>query len=96
MLFLSSLAQVVSVSDDVDFSAFSFALAVLALVVASLIIVILTVVSNWKKFQTDDPHYYVFLEQMTSKKWYAKNNIVFSLVTRLLLISIYVGLFSQP
>ena len=32
---------------------------------------------------------------MTSKKWYAKNNIVISLTFRTLMIGIYVGMFSS-
>jgi len=44
----------------------------------------------------DDPHYYVLLEQMTSKKWFAKNNILLYLLNRTLIICMYSGLFSNP
>lgn len=33
---------------------------------------------------------------MTSKKWYAKNNILISLLVRTTMICIYVGIFNKP
>ena len=96
VLLLSSLAQVSSVNDVIDFQPFSFSIAILALVVVFFMLVGVGVISNWKKFQVDDPHYYVLLQEMTSKKWYAKNNVLISLLTRTLIICIYVGMYSSP
>ena len=64
------------------------------MVIVALIFV--GVVSNWKKFQVDDPHYYVLVEEMTTKKWYAKNNTLINLLTRTCILCLYVGLFSTP
>jgi hypothetical protein len=96
VLFLSSLAQVTSINDIVNFQPFSFSMAILAIVVVFLMLVGVGVISNWKKFQVDDSHYYVLVEQMTSKKWYAKNNILISLMTRTFIISIYIALYTSP
>ena len=95
VMLLSSLIQVIGTNDIVSFQPFSFSIAILALIVIFIILISVGVVSNWKRFQVDDPHYYVLLEQMTSKKWYAKNNILISLVFRTLMIGIYVGMFSN-
>ena len=61
VLLLSSLAQVTSINDVIEFQPFSFSIAILALVVVFLMLVGVGVISNWKKFQVDDPHYYVLL-----------------------------------
>lgn len=68
-------------------------LAILALIKVIVVLIGLAVSSNWKRFQVDDPHYYVLLEQMTSKKWYAKNNVLISLITRGVIILAFVMQF---
>ena len=50
VLLLSSLTQVVSVNDIVDFQAFSFSLAILAIVVAFFLLLWVAIMSNWKNF----------------------------------------------
>lgn len=75
---------------------FAFALAILALIKVVVILVGLAVTSNWKRFQVDDPHYYVLVEQMTTKKWYAKNNILISLLNRAIIIIAFITLFEHP
>jgi len=96
MLFFTSLVQVSTINISSGYNIFSFALSIFAIICIVAILIGLAVVSNWKRFQVDDPHYYVLLEQMTSKKWYAKNNIFFSLLTRGLIILIFVLLFKTP
>lgn len=95
-LLLSSLIQLTTVNETVPFSIFPFAMAAVAITTLFVGVVWVGVVSNWKKFQVDDPHYYVLLEQMTSKKWYAKNNVLFCLLTRAAMICTYIGYFSKP
>ena len=95
VLLLSSLSQITGTNEIISFQPLSFSIAILALVVTLVLLISIVVVSNWKRFQVDDPHYYVLLEQMTSKKWYAKNNIAISLTFRTLMIGIYVGMFSN-
>ena len=50
VMLLSSLIQVVSVNDIVGFQAFSFSLAILAIVVAFFLLLWVGVMSNWKNF----------------------------------------------
>ena len=50
VMLLSSLIQVVSVNDVVGFQAFSFSLAILAIVVAFFLLLWVGVMSNWKNF----------------------------------------------
>lgn len=96
MLLFSSLLQVTTVSTDTKFKAFAFVLAILALVKIVVVMIGLLVTSNWKSFQVDDPHYYVLLEQMTTKRWYAKNNVIISLIARGIIIIAFVTLFESP
>ena len=49
-LLLSSIIQVINLNSDVTFKPFSFSMAILALVSVFLILVLVGVVSNWKKF----------------------------------------------
>jgi len=56
----------------------------------------LGIVCNWKQFQVDDPHYYVLVEQLTSKKWHSKNCLLFSLINRGIIIISFIALFSMP
>lgn len=95
-LLLCSLIQLATANDIVSFSIFPFALAAVALTTLFVFLVWVGVISNWKKFQVDDPHYYVLLEQMTSKRWYAKNSVLICLLTRAAMICTYVGSFSSP
>lgn len=60
MLFFTSLVQVSTINTS-SYSYFSFALAIFGLVGSVAILIGLAVVSNWKRFQVDDPHYYVLL-----------------------------------
>jgi hypothetical protein len=93
MLFFSSLIQITTVSTEQKIKVFAFVLAILALIKLVVVVIGLLVTSNWKRFQVDDPHYYVLLEQMTSKRWYAKNNIIISLFARGIIIIAFVTLF---
>jgi len=49
-LLLSSLIQVINVNDNVTFDPFSFSMAILALVAVFVILMMVGVVSNWKRF----------------------------------------------
>jgi hypothetical protein len=95
-LLLSSLIQLTNINDVMTIQIAPFVLSVLAISVVVVMLIAVAVISNWKKFQVDDPNYYVLLEQMTSKKWYAKNNILLSLLTRTIIICVYVGLYKSP
>jgi hypothetical protein len=95
VLFFTSLVQVTTINTS-SYNYFSFALAIFGLVGTVAILIGLAIVSNWKRFQVDDPHYYVLLEQITSKKWYAKNNVLLSLLTRGLIIIVFVMMFRTP
>ncbi len=92
MLLYCSLMQVTSHT----FSVLSFVLGVLALIVVVLALMGIAVACNWKRFDVEDPHYYVLLEEMTSKRWYAKNNILFALLLRGVVLVGFAGLFQQP
>jgi hypothetical protein len=92
MLVYCSLMQLTSNS----FSVLSFVLAVLGLTLALLSLFGIAVASNWKRFDVEDPHYYVLLEEITSKRWYAKNNILFALVVRGVMLVGFASLFRQP
>ena len=56
----------------------------------------IAIVANQRRLQPDDPNYYVFLEQMTTKKWYARNNLLLFLMVRLAMLAAFCGLFSLP
>lgn len=96
ILLFSSLIQVSTTSTEPTLKIFALVLAILALIKLTFVVVGLLVASNWKRFQVDDPHYYVLLEQMISKKWYAKNSIAISLLTRAIIIIAFVILFENP
>lgn len=61
MLLYSSLMQVATISTEPKLKVFAYVLAILALVKLVVVLVGLLVSSNWKRFQVDDPHYYVLL-----------------------------------
>lgn len=61
VLLLSSLIQIVSLNSKMPFDAFPFILAVMGLTVIIIELVGVGIISNWKKFQVDDPHYYVLV-----------------------------------
>jgi hypothetical protein len=96
ILLFSSLMQLTTISTEPSLKVFGLVLAILALVKLVFVLVGLLVASNWKRFQVDDPHYYVLLEQMTSKKWYAKNSIIISLFIRGMIIIAFITLFDSP
>lgn len=54
------------------------------------------VASNLKNFRVDDPNYYVIVEQMVTKSWYARNNTLISLIIRGGIILSYTLLFKIP
>lgn len=95
-LLLCSLVQLTTTNDIIPLDIFPFAMAAVALTMVLVFLVGVGVISNWKKFQVEDPHYYVLLEQLTSQRWYAKNNVLISLLTRAAMICTYVGSFSTP
>lgn len=90
ILLFSSLIQVSTISTEPSLKVFALVLAILAIIKIVVVLIGLAVTSNWKRFQVDDPHYYVLLEQMTSKKWYAKNNVLISLIARGVIIIAFV------
>lgn len=96
ILLFSSMLQVTTVSTEPTFKTFAFVLAILALVKLVIVLIGLLVTSNWKRFEVDDPHYYVLVEQMTTKRWYAKNNVIISLLARGIIIITFVTLFESP
>jgi hypothetical protein len=96
MLLYSSLVQVTTIQTEPHFKTFAFTLAILALFKILVVTIGLAITSNWKRFEVDDPHYYVLVEQMTSKRWYAKNNVLFSLINRSVIIISFVVGFKQP
>lgn len=96
MLFYSCMVQITTTQTNKSFDVFSFVLAIVAIIVIIFILIGIGVTSNWKRFQVEDPHYYVLLQEMTSKKWYAKNNILFSLILRGVIIVAFTTLFQQP
>jgi maltodextrin utilization protein YvdJ len=59
-------------------------------------VIFLLVVSNYKKFQVDDPNYYVLVEEMINKRWYAKNNILINLFNRLIILAVFIVFFKFP
>lgn len=61
MLLYSSLIQVTTTSTEPKFKVFAYVLAILALVKLGVVLIGLVVSSNWRRFQVDDPHYYVLL-----------------------------------
>lgn len=96
ILLYSSIAQLATNNSETTQKVFPLVMAAIGLTSVVGILIGLAVVSNWSKFQVDDPHYYPLVEQMISKKWYAKNSIIFSLLTRAAIICIFVGFFSVP
>jgi hypothetical protein len=96
ILVFSSVAQISTVNTESSFKLFAFVLAILALMKALTVLVGLAVTCNWQRFQVDDPHYYVLLEEMTSKKWYAKNNVLFSLIARGSILTVFAIMFRVP
>ena len=95
ILLFSSLAELSTIS-LAPIKPIHLAFAIVGLISSVAIIVFLAVISNSTKFQADDPHYYVLVEQMTAKKWFAKNNILISLITRAGIITTFVFLFQLP
>ena len=61
ILLYSSLLQLTTVQTESTFQSFAFVLAILAVIKVVVILIGLAVASNWKRFEVDDPHYYVFL-----------------------------------
>jgi hypothetical protein len=61
MLLFASLVQITTISTESSLKIFALVLAILALIKLVLVLVGLIVASNWKRFQVDDPHYYVLL-----------------------------------
>lgn len=90
ILLFSSLIQITTINTEPSLKVFALVLAILAIIKIVVVLIGLAVTSNWKRFHVDDPHYYVLLEQMTSKKWYAKNNVLISLVARGVIIIAFV------
>lgn len=75
---------------------FALILAILALIKITVVLIGLAVTCNWRRFEVSDPHYYVLIEQITTKKWYAKNNVLFSLMARGIIIISFILLFQEP
>lgn len=96
VLLFSSLVQIATINTEPALKVFALVLAILAIIKIVVVLIGLAVTSNWKRFQVDDPHYYVLLEQMTSKKWYAKNSVLISLLTRGVIILAFVLQFETP
>ena len=96
VLLFSSLVQIATINTEPTLKVFALVLAILAIIKIVVVLIGLAVTSNWKRFQVDDPHYYVLLEQMTSKKWYAKNSVLISLLTRGVIILAFVLQFETP
>lgn len=61
MLLYSSLIQVTTTSTEPKLKIFAYILAILAIIKLVVVLIGLLVSSNWKRFQVDDPHYYVLL-----------------------------------
>lgn len=53
-------------------------------------------VTNFRDFQIDDQKYYILIEKLTTRRWYARNNFMFSLIIRFLIIIIFVTIFDNP
>ena len=96
VLLFSSLVQIATINTEPALKVFALVLAILAIIKIVVVLIGLAVTSNWKRFQVDDPHYYVLLEQMTTKKWYAKNSVLISLLTRGVIILAFVLQFETP
>lgn len=61
MLLYSSLIQVTTIETEPHFKTFAFTLAILALFKILVVTIGLAITSNWKRFEVDDPHYYVLV-----------------------------------
>lgn len=61
ILLFSSLIQITTTKTEQRLKAFALSLAILALFKILVVLIGLAVTSNWKRFQVDDPHYYVLL-----------------------------------
>ena len=96
VLLFSSLVQIATINTEPALKVFALVLAILAIIKIVVVLIGLAVTSNWKRFQVDDLHYYVLLEEMTSKKWYAKNSVLISLLTRGVIILAFVLQFETP
>ena len=96
ILAYASLVHITSAVDQGNYQKWPFVYAVLGLVCLVAMMIFLLVVSNYKRFQVDDPHYYVLVEQMVNKKWYVKNNLLFNLLNRLIIIISFVVSFKNP
>jgi hypothetical protein len=53
-------------------------------------------VTNFRNFPIDDQKYYILIEKLSSKKWYAKNTYLLSLLIRLIIMVTFVAGFSNP
>jgi hypothetical protein len=95
ILLFASLAQL-STSSIASIKPIPFVVALIGVGASLASLIFVGVISNFKRFQVDDPHYYVLVEQMVTKRWWAKNNTLISLLTRAAIIIAFVMLFSLP
>jgi hypothetical protein len=79
---------------DTDVSNLVIAFMCLIFVVAGLALI--TTKFNFSTAELDDPRYYALVEKLISTKRRVKNQIVFSLLTRLVIIAGFCGAFSSP
>lgn len=95
ILLFTSLAQISTIG-IAPINILGLILAICGMIFAISILVFIGVISNYHKFQVDDPHYYILVEQMVTKRWYCKNNLFINLLMRTGIIVSFVFLFKSP
>ena len=75
---------------------FSYAIAVVALIKETLFVIIVGFVTNFRDFQIDDKKYYILVERLSTRRWYARNGMLFGLCLRLIIILVFVVGFQRP
>lgn len=93
MLIFSALSEACTINKDNKSSTIEVIFAIAALVKQVVFLGIVFYLTNYKKFQIDDPHYYVIVEKLSNSRWYARNNFIASLIVRSFCIVIFVTLF---
>jgi hypothetical protein len=93
---MSTIIQLLYLAKGVDADVSNYFFAFFCLIFFVTGLVLITVKLNFSKAELDDPRYYAFVEKQISTKRRVKNQIVFSLLTRLVIIASFCGAFNNP
>lgn len=95
-LTASCLLQLMYLSYQVETSAVNFVLAFITLIFLIVGMLLIFFKLNFSRAELDDPRYYALIEKQVSNQKRVKNIIVFSLLTRMIILAAFIGGFNNP